>query len=131
MLSRDAGYSLTSLHFIQKLTSLYDSNQPGRVNWVWWPMGSWTNTPGAGLLGSLAPDGWGSLLQFRRAISASLPEDLNGDCLVNMTDVMIGAASFGKSSRDQGFDSLADINKDGIVNILDLASIALHYGQTC
>ena len=131
VLSGDAGYSLTSLHFIQKLTSLYDSNQPGRVNWVWWPMGSWTNTPGAGLLGSLAPDGWGSLLQFRRAISASLPEDLNGDCLVNTTDVMIGAASFGKSSRDQGFDSLADINKDGIVNILDLASIALHYGQTC
>jgi len=65
VLTGSAGYTTTTLHFIQTLTNHYDSNIP-RINWVWWTMGSWTNTPGAGLYGSLASDGWGSLLQYQR-----------------------------------------------------------------
>ncbi len=64
VLTGSAGYTTVTFHFIQKLTNLYDTNNPQRINWVWWTMGSWTNTPGAGLLGSLAPDGWGSLLHY-------------------------------------------------------------------
>jgi PKD repeat protein len=66
VLTGSAGYATTTLHFIQALTNHYDSNTPQRINWVWWTMGSWTNTPGAGLFGSLADDGWGSLLQYQR-----------------------------------------------------------------
>ena len=62
-----AGYSVTTFHFIQTLTSLYDANSPQRINWLWWPAGSWTDTPNAGVYGSLQcnsnPEGWGCLLQ--------------------------------------------------------------------
>ncbi len=84
-----AGYSIVTFHFIQTLTNLYDANAPQRINWVWWPMGSWTDTPGAGTLGALQcnsnPIGWGCLLTFVPvgprtpdfAISATSPSALN------------------------------------------------------
>lgn len=72
VLTGSAGYTLTTFHFIQTLTNLYDSASPQRVNWIWWAMGSWTNTPGAGLFGSLAADGWDSLLQYRRVDISTL-----------------------------------------------------------
>src|SRR5437879_7384462 len=60
-----AGYSITTFHFILALTSLYDANTPQRINWLWWPMGSWTDTPLAEpQYGALSNDGWGSLLQY-------------------------------------------------------------------
>ena len=68
-----AGYSVTTFQFIQALTSLYDSNTPQRINWLWWPIGSWTDTPLAEpLYGALSSDGWGSLLQYRH-VSAQTP----------------------------------------------------------
>ncbi len=61
-----AGYGIATFHFIQALTSLYDSNTPQRINWLWWPMGSWTDTPLAEpTYGALSSDGWGSLLQYK------------------------------------------------------------------
>src|SRR5438445_913618 len=68
VLSGSAGYTTTTFAFIQALTNLYDSNSPQRINWVWWPAGSWTNTPGAGTYGAMQcnsnPIGWGCLLTF-------------------------------------------------------------------
>jgi hypothetical protein len=68
-----AGYSIVTFHFIQTLTRLYDANTPQRINWLWWPMGSWTDTPGAGLYGALAIDGWGSLLQYQNVAKLPIP----------------------------------------------------------
>ncbi len=68
-----AGYTITTFHFIQTLVRLYDSTQPERINWVLWPAGSWTDTPGAGLYGALAHNGWGSLLQHRKATVSVTP----------------------------------------------------------
>jgi len=69
-----AGYSITTFHFIQALTSFYDSNTPQRINWLWWPMGSWTDTPlGELMYGALSiPDGWGSILQYK-PVSSQIP----------------------------------------------------------
>src|SRR6266702_4128997 len=68
VLNGSAGYTLVTFHFIQSLVSLYDGNSLQRINWVWWPAGSWTNTPGAGTYGAMNcasnPEGWGCLLQF-------------------------------------------------------------------
>src|SRR5438445_309920 len=68
ILDGSAGYTTTTFAFIQALTNLYDSNTPQRINWVWWPAGSWTNTPGAGTYGATQcnsnPIGWGCLLTF-------------------------------------------------------------------
>src|SRR6266566_512365 len=89
VLSGSAGYSVVSFHFAQTLTNLYDANAPQRINWVWWVAGSWTNTPGAGTLGSLQcnnnPIGWGCLLAFAPlgppipdfTISATSPRAVN------------------------------------------------------
>jgi PKD repeat protein len=69
ILTGSAGYSTTTLHFIQTLTNLYDTNNnPQRINWAWWPAGSWTDTPNAGIYGAMqcasSPPGWGCLLRF-------------------------------------------------------------------
>ena len=89
VLSGSSGYSVVSFRFAQTLTNLYDGNSPQRINWVWWTAGSWTNTPGAGTLGSLQchsnPIGWGCLLAFTPVgppaadftIAASSPSTVN------------------------------------------------------
>src|SRR5256884_92181 len=75
VLNGSAGYTLVTFHFIQSLVNLYDGNSLQRINWVWWPAGSWTNTPGAGTYGAMNcasnPEGWGCLLQF---VNPSQPE---------------------------------------------------------
>ena len=86
-----AGHSITTFHFIQALTSLYDSNTPQRINWLWWPMGSWTDTPLADLLyGALSSDGWGSLLQYK---SVSTQVVLNPPILAVPANEIVSAYS--------------------------------------
>ena len=89
ILASSAGYTTVTLHFIQSLVNLYDSNSPQRINWIWWPAGSWTSTPGAGTYGAMQcnsnPIGWGCLLTFLPlgppspdfTISASSPAAIN------------------------------------------------------
>jgi beta-lactam-binding protein with PASTA domain len=65
--------------------------------------------------------------------SGSLVGDLNGDGAVNCADLAIIKAAFGKKTGQAGFDPRADINKDGVVNILDLSTEArlMPSGTTC
>ena len=90
ILPGSAGYAKVSLVFIQTLTQLFDSHDP-RMNWVWWPAATWTDTPCAGTYGALQPAycpggtgysggvGWSNLLNYvpvngtspRFALSAS------------------------------------------------------------
>src|SRR5216117_2876582 len=66
ILPGSAGYTTTSLHFIQTLVNLYDNSSPQRINWVWWPAGDWTNTTSS-IYGAMDcasnPEGWGCLLK--------------------------------------------------------------------
>ncbi len=73
VLPGSAGYTVTTFHFLQTLINLYDSYQPRTINWVLWPVGSWTDTPGANVYGALADNGWGSLLTFRKATVSVTP----------------------------------------------------------
>jgi len=59
--------------------------------------------------------------------------DVNGDGVVNCTDMAIVKASFGKKVGQLGFDPRADVNGDGVVNVLDLSIVArqLPAGTTC
>jgi hypothetical protein len=53
-------------------------------------------------------------------VSESFPALGNDDGQVNGADLAIVKASFGKKLGQPGFDSRADVNKGGVVNILDL-----------
>jgi len=57
--------------------------------------------------------------------------DVNGDCVVDRRDVAMVELSFGKSAGDLGFDPRVDANHDGAVNILDVAAVAIEFGQKC
>jgi hypothetical protein len=63
----------------------------------------------------------------------TIPGDLNGDGTVNCIDVAIVKASFGKRRGETGFDARADENRDGVVDINDLAFVTrqLPAGTKC
>jgi len=58
---------------------------------------------------------------------------LNGDGVVNCADMAIVKNSFGKKTGQLGFDPRADVNHDGVVNILDLSTVSrlLPAGTVC
>jgi hypothetical protein len=61
------------------------------------------------------------------------PGDLNWDGKVDCQDLGIVKASFGKKTGQVGFDSRADLNRDGVVNVSDLSMVArqLPAGTKC
>jgi hypothetical protein len=66
-------------------------------------------------------------------VSVSVFADLNNDGKVDCLDMDIVRASFGKKAGRSGFDPRADVNGDGIVNVLDLAAVSrqLPAGTVC
>jgi hypothetical protein len=75
-------------------------------------------------------DGPGSALKLSSALSVA---DVNEDGQVTCADLAIIRASFGKKAGQAGFDPRADVNRDGIVNILDLTFVSqrLPAGTRC
>ena len=59
--------------------------------------------------------------------------DLNNDAVVSCADVNIVKAAMGKKIGDVGFNSLADLNGDNVINIRDLAMLTrqLPAGTSC
>ncbi len=55
------------------------------------------------------------------------PGDINGDNVINISDLSQFALSFGKTSGDEGYNSLADLNCDSNVNIVDISLLAGSY----
>ena len=51
-------------------------------------------------------------------------EDINGDSVVNIQDLVLVVSQFGKSR-----ENAADVNRDGVVNILDLVLVASALGE--
>ena len=56
---------------------------------------------------------------------APLPEDLNGDCIVDTADLGILISEFGTTGI------FADINKDGVVDTADLGILISGFGTMC
>ena len=64
-------------------------------------------------------------IQEKQSVSAiaelpPIPQDVNGDDVVNILDLVLVASVLG----DEGRDLDADVNRDGVVNILDLVLVA-------
>lgn len=56
--------------------------------------------------------------------SGAVLGDLDGDGLVNCSDIAIVRAAFGKKLGQSGFDARADTNHDNVVNVRDLAFVS-------
>lgn len=76
----------------------------------------------------------GSLVKIGRTspiIIPDLPGDVNGDCHVNISDLIILASSFSKCQGSPGWDDRADLNDSGCVDFPDLIILASNYGASC
>ncbi len=56
---------------------------------------------------------------------ASCPEDISGDGIINIRDLVLVATAFGAGAMPQ------DVNSDGTVNIIDLAMVGRRFGEVC
>ncbi|KRE48457.1 GH92 family glycosyl hydrolase [Paenibacillus sp. Soil724D2] len=63
---------------------------------------------------------------FRASVNTRIPGDVNGDDKVSIGDLGIMAAYYGKTSGDVNWNlyKKADLNNDGVIDIVDLALIA-------
>ncbi|MDA1191502.1 MAG: T9SS type A sorting domain-containing protein [Candidatus Poribacteria bacterium] len=53
------------------------------------------------------------------------PEDITGDDVINLTDLVFVATNFGRT----GVGLAGDVNGDGVINIIDIVSIARRFGE--
>jgi hypothetical protein len=66
-------------------------------------------------------DGW---------VVISIYCDINGDGIVDISDILDTALAFGSTSGEPRWNPNCDIDDNGIIDISDILEIALHYGQT-
>jgi len=64
-------------------------------------------------------------------VVVTISGDLNGDCVVDIFDLVIVGGNFGKDRDDPGVDPRADGNGDGKIDIFDLVLVGSHFGDTC
>ncbi len=76
-------------------------------------------------------DGTLTLLKQSPVLEVYLhPWDVNGDGIVNVLDLIIVGAEFGRVIDDVIFGQNPDVNRDGVVNTLDLVAVGTHFGET-
>src|SRR2546426_805349 len=98
------GYTLTTLHFVQKLITLYNS---AKISWIGWPAGSWStnvcNPPSGVSYGALQPasglfpGGWATKLAPASpdfTISASASSGVNAGQSAPVTITVTGKNGF-------------------------------------
>ncbi len=57
--------------------------------------------------------------------------DVNGNGIVDLTDLILVARSFGATIGTPQYNSSADLDHDGIIDLTDLILVASHFGSTC
>ena len=57
--------------------------------------------------------------------------DVNGDCKVDVVDLVMVATRIGSVIGDTGYKASTDLNDDGRIDVQDLVIVASSFGQTC
>jgi len=57
--------------------------------------------------------------------------DLDGDCDVDIVDVMLVAGRWGSRVGDAVYDPRYDLDDDGDIDIVDIMRVASHWGESC
>ncbi|MBM4430241.1 MAG: hypothetical protein FJ026_07840 [Chloroflexi bacterium] len=61
----------------------------------------------------------------------TLPGDLDGDCDVDILDIMLVASRWCAVLGDEAYDARYDLDADGDIDIIDIMAVAVHWGQVC
>jgi len=64
-------------------------------------------------------------------VKAILVGDINGDGVVDISDLATVARAYGARVGDPRYNPNYDLNGDGFINIVDLAIIGVNYGKSC
>lgn len=64
------------------------------------------------------------------SIRAFFPGDVNGDFTVNVLDLALVGAAFMSTPASANWNSNADFDANGIINVLDLATLGNYFGQS-
>jgi hypothetical protein len=65
------------------------------------------------------------------ASAATIPGDVNGDCLVTTIDLQIVANNYGYSYGSLRYRAAYDVDGNRTIDIRDLQFIAARHGNTC
>jgi len=60
-----------------------------------------------------------------------IPGDLDGDCDVDVVDIMIVASHWGAVEGEPRYDPACDMDSDGDIDVVDIMLVASHWGSTC
>ncbi len=71
-------------------------------------------------------DDAGNLLQH-----CTLTVDFDPDGQVNVADAMQVASRWRMTSADPDWEARYDLNDDGIITVLDIMLVVVHWGETC
>lgn len=74
-----------------------------------------------------SPSNYRNFAAFRGCLAASCGADINGDGVVNFTDLNAVLANFGNA----GSGLSGDVNGDGVVNVEDLNAVLADFGAEC
>jgi hypothetical protein len=57
--------------------------------------------------------------------------DLDGDCDVDIVDIMMVASRWSCRREDTCYDARCDLDGDGDIDIVDIMKVAVHWGESC
>jgi hypothetical protein len=78
----------------------------------------------------LSVEGYKAITSREIAALLDLPEDINGDCLVDTADLGLLLVNFGITGLTEK-NLAADFNFDGVIDTADLGRLISRFGQSC
>jgi hypothetical protein len=72
----------------------------------------------------------GTQLEGSNVIKVRMPGDINIDGKVDISDVALAVKAWGAYLGHSRWNPVADENEDNVINVIDLALIAMNYGKT-
>ncbi len=116
--SKLAASIYNTVHLWDVGTEILSSTLEGHAGYVY----SISFSPDGSTLASGSRDG--TVLLWKIGVPKQLKEDINGDGVVNIQDLVVVASQFGQTGENK-----ADVNGDGVVNIKDLVLVAAAFGD--
>ncbi len=66
-----------------------------------------------------------------RVTVEELEGDLNGDCVVDISDIMMVVSAWGQQNDQPGWNPALDLDGNGVIDVSDIMIVVGHWGETC